>query len=428
MASTTSNKFTRPQNLLMVVFCKLVMNSTTRFLHPFVAFFAEDMDISVEKFTVSLLAVGEVASLISLSISKHAAKLESGTLAGLCHFLAGLFNLAVLLLPTTLNSNWSLGMMCFLRLGFGSCYNLALGAIQSSLASNVNFEQQGKFTGITESSWTLASLSFAAVGVLLTKAGWKAPFAVNGALILLSSPVIYMFLPSDKKQKKCEISSDKNKSAEVKPEADPDREGLPLLSRESLGLYGTLLFKDTGTYIILTVFSIWLDDCWSYGAEEAGFASLVIGCGEACAVVLMALFSDRIGIERCVAFVSFAIAGATTGLVIFESQNLNAALACFGVMFMFFEWGAISMIAYTGSSFSVNTRVSALSFLFCCMAVSRSVAAVIAEPMYVQLGMKGVVFSGAIMQVSAAVLFVCTRRRTMTESPTQAMLHWVERL
>ena len=177
---TMPSRFSKPHIMFTVIISKLVMNSTNRFLTPFVAFFSDSMDISVEKFTVALLAVGEVASLLSLSLSKHAAKLEPGTLVGVCHVFAGFFNLAVLLLPDTLSSTWALVSMCLLRLGFGTCYNLSLSAIQSSLASNVDPERQGRITGIVEVSWTLASASFAAVGILLTEAGWKGPFVVNG--------------------------------------------------------------------------------------------------------------------------------------------------------------------------------------------------------------------------------------------------------
>mmetsp|Transcript_31788 Transcript_31788/g.63053 ORF Transcript_31788/g.63053 Transcript_31788/m.63053 type:complete len:427 (+) Transcript_31788:179-1459(+) len=417
------SRFTKPHILLLVVLSKLVMNSTNRFLTPFVAFFSEGMGISVEKFTVALLAVGEVASLLSLSISKHAAKLEPGTLAAICYFFAGLFNLAVLLLPDTLVSTWALVTMCLLRLGFGTCYNLSLSAIQSSLASNVDPEWQGRITGIVESSWTLASASFAAVGILLNKAGWKGPFVLNGALTLLFALPLYFALPSDKQSSKEETK----KTAESQG-LNKESKGLAMLSFESLGLYGCLLLKDTGTYLILTTFSLWLEEQWGHGAEEAGFASLVISAGEGLAVLMMATVSDWIGIENCVSFVSFAIAIGTIGFGIFEADNLHICLAFFGLTFMFFEWGAISMIAYAGSKFTADTRVSALSTVFCCMAIARSVSAVIAEPIYeLPSGMKGVVFSGAILQLCAATLFVCTRNGSEGRGSKREGMVWVER-
>lgn len=246
---------------------------------------------------------------------------------------------------------------------------------------------------------------------------------MNGALTLLFALPLYFALPSDKQGAKEETK----KTAESQG-LNKESKGLAMLSFESLGLYGCLLLKDTGTYLILTTFSLWLEEQWGHGAEEAGFASLVISAGEGLAVLMMATVSDWIGIENCVSFVSFAIAIGTIGFGIFEADNLHICLAFFGLTFMSFEWGAISMIAYAGSKFTADTRVSALSTVFCCMAIARSVSAVIAEPIYeLPSGMKGVVFSGAILQLCAATLFVCTRNGSEGRGSKSEGMVWAER-
>ena len=135
--------------------------------------------------------------------------------------------------------------------------------------------------------------------------------------------------------------------------------------------------------------------------------------------------SDWIGIERCVAFVSVAIALSTIGFGLLEATNLNASLAFFGITFMFFEWGAISTIAYAGSKFSGETRVTALLTVFCGMGIARSISAVIAEPIYgLPSGMKGVVFTASFLQLCGATLFVCTRRGQALKKEGMA---WMER-
>ena len=67
-----SYAFTKPFTVFVVIFYKMVFNSTIRFLTPFVAYFSEDMDISVEKFSLSILLVGEVSSVFALSIAGRA--------------------------------------------------------------------------------------------------------------------------------------------------------------------------------------------------------------------------------------------------------------------------------------------------------------------------------------------------------------------
>ena len=71
------------------------------------------------------------------------------------------------------------------------------------------------------------------------------------ALILLFALPLYLTLPSDKQPKKEEAKS---------TELNKEGKGLALLSLESFGLYGCLLLKDTGTYLILTTFSLWLEE------------------------------------------------------------------------------------------------------------------------------------------------------------------------
>jgi len=429
-----SYAFTKPFTVFVVIFYKMVFNSTIRFLTPFVAYFSEDMDISVEKFSLSILLVGEASSVFALSIASRASKIESKKLALICGAGAGLSNVIVLALPATLKEDWSLVLLCFFRLLFGICFNLMNSCIQSSLVNNVPPAQVGKMTGIVESAWTLSAFSFAIVGLLLKVFGWKGPFVVNGTLMLIAVPFMYYVLPPDRQEERDDDDNSKltglEKSSVVEKKLTV-RE--TVCSLHTFGLFGSLVLRDVGMFLVLTTYSLWLEEKWGMGSEEAGMASLVIGCGEATAVICMSALSDRIGIQRNLASVNFAIVLSTIAFGLLEDSNLSASIAFLGISFFFFEWGAICVIAYTGSNYHNEVRVTMLAILFTTMAFSRSMAAVIVEPLYSAPGlqdMKGVAIIAGIMQLCGACLFYFTRdwKKQSAKDDADAKMQWVERI
>ncbi|GMH48177.1 hypothetical protein TL16_g07064 [Triparma laevis f. inornata] len=429
---TKPNPFMKPVTLFTVIFSKLVFNSTIRFLTPFVAYFSEDMDISVEKFSLTILLIGEASSIFALGISRKASKLETKKLALICCINAGLANVLVLALPSTLKEDWSLIILCAFRLWFGIFFNLMNSCIQSSLVNNVSPTHVGKMTGIVESSWTLGAFTFALVGVLLKVFGWKGPFVVNGVLMLISAPCLHYVLPPDIKKdpiNKININLEETLNAEGGKEELTVRE--TVCSMQTFGLFGSLVLRDTGMFLVLTTYSLWLEEKWGMGSEEAGLASLVIAVGELTAVICMSTLSDRIGIQLNLASVNFAIVLSTIAFGLFENSNLSVSIAFLGISFFFFEWGAICVIAYTGSNYHNEVRVTMLAILYTTMAASRSLAAAIVEPIYRAEGlqdMKGVAMICGAMQLFGACLFFFTRDWKKAAKGRGDKMNWSERI
>jgi predicted MFS family arabinose efflux permease len=70
----------------------------------------------------------------------------------------------------------SLVLLCILRLTFGVAFNLFTSTIQSSISQNSPLATQGRTTGMVETSWTLAAVTFVLHGFMIKEYGWKAPF------------------------------------------------------------------------------------------------------------------------------------------------------------------------------------------------------------------------------------------------------------
>lgn len=205
-------------------------------------------------------------------------------------------------------------------------------------------------------SWTMGALSFVFVGKILSTYGWKGPFFVNGILMLLMSPLIYKYMPLDSDDpttKKVVLVDSKNSSQsgdDVVATVCPTSWWKEVTSWKVMSLLGCLLLRDGGMYLVLSSYSLWLEEDWDFEAEEAGTASLVISLGEATAVVAMSLLSDRIGLERNMLGVTLLIVLTSLGIGAFEGSSLYASLGFLGLGFVCFEWGAILTIAITGSS------------------------------------------------------------------------------
>ena len=163
--------------LASLIATKTILNSTIRFLFPFVIFFAESMNISQTKFALTILIAAEISSVVAPPCSQLASRYSNKRICTISTFAAGLTCLLNLCFPLDLGSNnFALAGVFVLRIGFGINFNLINSAIQSSVASNVLLKDHGKITGIVESSWTIGGFSFSVIGWLLARYGWKGPF------------------------------------------------------------------------------------------------------------------------------------------------------------------------------------------------------------------------------------------------------------
>ena len=422
-AGGPSHPFKDPSILLLCVLPKLFMNSTLRFLFPFATFFAESMGISVALFSTTLLIASEVAAPVALLISKPAAQLGAPTLASLSLVVGSLANVAVLLLPSTLAAP-SLVVLCIFRLTFGVVFNLFSSAIQSSISHNTPVNVQGRAVGIVESSWTLAAFSFVGHGVLLDTFGWKMPFVVNGLLMLIAAPLIYVWLPSDFDEVDAATSipsTSPESAASPSPSpspstADSTSTSAPesLLSyvstTPSIGFFSAMILRDSAMFMVLTTYSIWLSSEHGLEASESGTITLVIAAGELIAAISMTLFADKIGLTLNQTLVNFGGVLGSLGLAFFQSSSLPISLGFMGFGFMNFEWSALTSIALTGSSYPTSVRVQMLTVMLMSMALARMIGASIADVVYGNLGgFGGVCYLAAAAQLVAAIVFVATR-------------------
>jgi len=384
------------------------------------------MGMTVVDFSSSVLVAAEVSALVATLLSSWVSHIGSTRICTLCCVIGGLSNIGVIFLPAKIDSTNLLIVLCILRLIYGVTFNLLNSSVQSSVVHNVEESKIGKITGIVESSWTMGAVSFVAVGEILSVYGWKGPFVVNGVLMLFMTPFVFKYMPRDSD---LEVVKDE-KALVLEKDGDDSKAGIVslLCSWKVFSLLGCLLLRDGGMYLILSSYSLWLEEDWRHTADEAGLASLVISGGEAIAFICMSLFSDRIGLERNMLGVTLLIVLTSLGIGTFEGTNLPTSLAFLGLGFVCFEWGAILTIAITGSSAESGSRIFLLAVMFMTMAVARSLSAVLVETLWEMGGMKVIAFIASGMQL-AAVCLLATRGIDNIESASKekSKWNWVER-
>jgi predicted MFS family arabinose efflux permease len=149
-AQTPPSTFPRSA-IIAAILTKTCFNSTIRFLFPFLAYFAEDMGITLELFSQTVLVAAEVSALVATFMSSWVSSYGSTTTCAFCCLVGGLSNVCVIFLPARLDSTPPLAVLCALRLIFGVTFNLLNSSVQSSIVHNVDEGVIGKITGIVES-------------------------------------------------------------------------------------------------------------------------------------------------------------------------------------------------------------------------------------------------------------------------------------
>ncbi len=171
---------------------RIVINTAYRMIYPFLTIFARGLgvDVSVISGLVANRAlVGAVASFIFPFIETRGRKF--GMLLGLGLFVASMGLVALLPGLTTLG----------IALIFGFVGRAIFDpSLTSYIADYISYEKRGTAIAITEFSWSLAFiLGIPAIGLIIARSDWFAPFSVLGFLGFIAFLFIALTLTDSKK-------------------------------------------------------------------------------------------------------------------------------------------------------------------------------------------------------------------------------------
>jgi predicted MFS family arabinose efflux permease len=241
-------------------------------------------------------------------------------------------------------------------------------SMQAFLGDRVPYERRGFVLALTELGWSLAFiLCVPAIGFLIARNGWQAPFIWLAGLGVVSFAVLYWLLPGDRPQPGQTNHLWRN------------LRGVFAYKPALAGLLVGLCIA-CGNELVNLIFGVWLEDSFQVKIAALAAASIVIGVAELGGEGLVTAFVDRMGKRRSVGIGLIANAVAALALL-FLGRSLLGALAGLFFIFITFEFTIVSSLPLMTEVFPA-ARATFMAMFFASNAVGRSLGSLAAPHLY----------------------------------------------
>jgi predicted MFS family arabinose efflux permease len=314
------------------VLVRLVINVSRRMVYTFAPAFSRGLGVPLTGIT-SLIALNQATGMLSpvfgplgdrwgyrVMMLGGLAALGAGTLvAGFFPFYASLV-LALFMV--------------------GLAKSLFDPALQAYVGERVSYQRRGLAMGLIELSWAGSSLiGIPVIGLLIDRLGWQSPFLVLGGLALLGLLGIWLFIPSDGRQRRA-----LDRSTRL-------RHSWRLLTHEraALGALGFNFLVCAANDNVFVIYGAWLESNFGLTVVALGAATTVIGLAELTGEGLTALVSDRLGLRRA-ALGGLTLSALSYLLLPLLGSTLPLALLGLFLTFLTFEFTIVT-------SFSLFTEI-----------------------------------------------------------------------
>jgi predicted MFS family arabinose efflux permease len=339
---------------------RVVLNTMFRMVYPFLAVFGRGIGVDLSTMSLALTLrsfTGAFAPFLAVIGDSRGRKV--GMLFGLAIFILGL---AVVLIWPTFPA-----FLAALILSMLGKY-IYDPSMQAYLGDRVVYQRRGRVLAITELSWSLSFLvGVPAMGFLIARYGWRAPFPVLALLGLLALGVLAWMVPLDKVKPGQAVGLRANVRKIL---AHP-----PVLA----GLAMAMLIGSANEVINL-VFGIWLENSFGLIIAALGAAAAVIGLSELGGESLAAAFTDRLGKPLAIGLGLGLNCLAALVLPILGSSTAGAVAGLF-FFYLTFEFALVSSVPLM-TEVLPSARATVLAFTTASVSLGRAVGALIATPLF----------------------------------------------
>ena len=350
--------------LLIVTLVRTIFNTMHRMVYPFLGTFARGLGVDITALSFALTGrslAGAFTPLIA-SVADHRGR-RFGMLAGIALFTIGVA--LVVVFP----SLWTLSGALILALLGKYMFDPAM---QAYFSDRVPYQRRGQALALTELSWSLAFIiGVPAMGFLIVRYGWAAPFPVLTVLGLGMFAVICWLAP--------------RKDANHIPARNPwSNFGLVLRNLPALAGISIALWASAGNELINLIFGVWLEDSFGLRIAALAGASVMIGLSELSGEGLVALLTDRIGKPRALALGLSANAAAAILLPFIGRTEIGALIGLF-LFYITFEYTIVSHIPMI-TELVPSARATVMAFNVSGHSLGRAIGAFLAPFIYRQFG------------------------------------------
>jgi predicted MFS family arabinose efflux permease len=350
--------------LLIVMVLRTIINTMHRMVYPFLGTFARGLGVDITALSFALTGRSLVGALVPFigSVADQRGR-RFGMLAGVTLFTLGVALVA--LWP----SLWTLTAALVLALLGKYMFDPAM---QAYFGDRVPYQRRGLALAVTELSWSLAFiLGVPAVGFLIARYGWSAPFPVFTALGAGMFAILWWSVP--------------RRDANHVPARNPWA-NFSLVLRNIPALAGIMvaLWASAANELVNLIFGVWLEDSFGLQIAALAGASAVIGLAELSGEGLVALLTDRIGKVRALAL-GLSTNAVAAALLPFLGRTETGALVGLFLFYITFEYVMVSHVPMM-TELVPGARATVMSFNLTGHSLGRALGAFLATLIYRQFG------------------------------------------
>jgi predicted MFS family arabinose efflux permease len=363
--------------LLIVMVLRTIFNTMHRMVYPFLGTFARGLGVDITALSFALTGrslVGALAPVICSVADQRGRRF--GMLAGVTLFTLGVALVAIA------PSLWTLTAALVLALLGKYMFDPAM---QAYFGDRVPYQRRGLALAVTELSWSFAFIiGVPAMGFLIARFGWSAPFPLFSALGVGMFSILWWMAPS----------RDSNHIPARNPWANFT---VVLRNVPALAGIAVALWASAANELVNLIFGIWLENSFGLQIAALAGASAVIGLSELSGEGLVALFTDRIGKPRALAFGLTANALAAILLPLIGKTEVGALVGLF-LFYITFEFVMVSHVPMM-TELVPGARATLMSFNLSGHSLGRALGAFLAPLIYRQFGFLFVALLAVIFNV-----------------------------
>lgn len=350
--------------VLLFIAMRLVFHTQVRMVYPFLPIFGRGLGVDLYSLSlgVSLRSASGLIGPFLADVGDRYGR-RAGMLLG-----AGLLTAAM-----TLMWLWPSypSFVAMLLLGLLASF-VFQPAMQAYLGDQVPFERRGRVLGFTELGWSFSFiLGVPAVGLIIARSGWRAPFfwlALCGLLILFTLRAV---LPAGRPP----VPGGNNLLRNI---------GLVFRPGATLAGLGLGLTISGANELVNLVFGVWLEQAFQVKVATLAVASLVIGFSELGGELGVSFSVDRLGKRRAIRLGLVGNMVAVAALLVLGSSLPGALLGLF-FFYATFEFTIVSALPLM-TAILPEARATYMATFLASTAVGRSLGSLVAPWLY-QLGL-----------------------------------------
>ena len=364
--------------LIIFMLLRTILNTAHRMVYPFLPIFARGLGVDIS--TMSLLMTGRsllgATSPIFASVADQRGR-KFGMLLGTAVFTLGVGLVAIR------PGIWTLAAALILAV-FGKY--MFDPSMQAYFGDRIPYAQRGTALAVTEVAWSLAFIAgVPAVGFLIAKFSWSAPFPVLAALGLVMLLVIWRIVPQEDPHHEPTTNSRDGYKAVFT--------SVPAMAGISIALWAS-----AGNELVNVMFGVWLEDSFGLRIAALAGASAVIGLSELSGEGLVAFTTDKLGKPLAL---GIGLAGNALASILlpFIGQTQTGALIGLFLFYITFEYIMVSHIPLM-TELVPSARATMLSLNITGHSVGRAIGAFLAAIIYQHYGFMFVALTAVLFNAA----------------------------